>query len=45
MNSKPNFEEMSRDELAERVQKLRAEFWNIIRSIDVEDLIFIDESG
>lgn len=27
------------------MQKLRAEFWEEIRSIDVKDLIFIDESG
>lgn len=28
-----------------RVQKLRVEFWNKIRFIPVEDLVFIDESG
>ncbi len=27
------------------MQKLRVEFWNKIRSIPVEDLIFIDEAG
>ncbi len=30
---------------SERVQILRAEFWEEIRDIKVEDLIFIDESG
>ena len=29
----------------ERVQKLRVEFWEKIRSIPPEDLVFIDESG
>ena len=29
----------------ERVQKLRVEFWDKIRGIPVEDLVFIDESG
>ena len=27
------------------MQKLRVEFWNQIRSIQVEDLIFVDEAG
>lgn len=30
---------------SERVQKLRCEYWDNIRDIKVEDLVFIDESG
>ncbi len=30
---------------SERVQKARVEFWEKIRDIRAEDLIFIDESG
>jgi len=29
----------------ERVQKLRVEFWEKIRSIRAEDLVFVDEAG
>ena len=29
----------------ERVQKLRVEFWEKIRSIGAEDLVFVDEAG
>lgn len=29
----------------ERVQKLRVEFWDKIRDIPVEDLVFLDEAG
>lgn len=29
----------------ERVQNLRVEFWEKIRSIPAEDLIFVDEAG
>ena len=30
---------------SERVQKARVEFWDKIRDIRAQDLIFIDESG
>jgi hypothetical protein len=30
---------------SERVQKARVEFWDKIRDVRAEDLIFIDESG
>jgi hypothetical protein len=29
----------------ERVQKLRQEFWEIIRTFDPNNLVFVDESG
>jgi hypothetical protein len=33
------------EKTSERVQKARVEFWEKIRDIRAEDLIFIDESG
>jgi transposase len=33
------------DKTSERVQRLRGEYWDGIRDVRVEDLIFIDESG
>jgi len=33
------------DKMSERVQRLRGEYWEEIRDIRVEDLVFIDESG
>lgn len=33
------------EKASERVQKLRAEYWEAIRKIKREDLIFIDEAG
>ena len=33
------------EKTSERVQKARGEFWEKIRDIRAEDLIFIDESG
>ncbi|NET69841.1 MAG: hypothetical protein F6K62_01960 [Sphaerospermopsis sp. SIO1G2] len=29
----------------ERVQKLRAEYWQKVRDIDPENLVFLDETG
>ncbi len=33
------------EKASERVQQLRSEYWEVIRDIRVEDLVFIDESG
>ena len=33
------------DKASERVQWLRGEYWNEVRDVRVEDLVFIDESG
>ena len=33
------------EKYTERVQKLRAEYWTSIGSVNLEDLIFIDEAG
>ncbi|MEH2282851.1 MAG: IS630 family transposase [Nostoc sp.] len=33
------------EKYTERVQKLRAEYWTTIGSVNLEDLIFIDEAG
>ncbi|WP_027268942.1 IS630 family transposase [Leptolyngbya sp. PCC 6406] len=33
------------DKVSDRVQRLRGEYWDEIRDIRVEDLVFIDESG
>lgn len=30
---------------SERVQRLRGEYWDDLRDVRVEDLVFIDESG
>jgi hypothetical protein len=43
--NRPDLISRAAEKTSERVQKARVEFWEKIRDIRAEDLIFIDESG